>query len=228
MGGGGVHALHALRRHDAKVDRDHRGELDLEANGAAVDLTADEEGLVALALDRARERGLRPAEVLRELLGNLARVAVDRLLSAEDEVGFLFFDEGFQRARDDVAVDLLVARVDADGAVGARSEHRAEGGVALFRPERDHDHLAHAGFGVRAVLRQAKGGLHGVLVERVRLPLETRRHELARVDLHFVRVVGVGDALQRNENLQGRLLFVARGRGPLAFRGVRTGRGSRE
>ena len=78
--------------------------------------------LVRLALDDAGERRLRPAEVLGEELPDLVRVAVDLLLAEEDQVRLLLLDERLQRAGDEVAVELVVGRVDADGAVGAGRE----------------------------------------------------------------------------------------------------------
>ena len=87
---------------------------------AAVDLAADDERLVVLALDRAGERRLRPAEVLGEHLPDLVRLALGLLVAEEHEVRLLLVDERLEAARDEVAVERVVGRVDADGAVGAR------------------------------------------------------------------------------------------------------------
>jgi len=110
-------------------------------------------------------------------------------------------DDRLERARHDVAVELLVGRVDADRLVGAGREGAPERRLGLLRAERHDDDLSEARLRVRAVLREPERGLDRVLVERVGLPLETGRLELASVDLHLVRVVGIGDALQRDEDL---------------------------
>ena len=76
--------------------------------------------------------------------------------------------------------------------------------LGLLRAERDDDDLAEARLGVGAVLGQAEGGLERVLVEGVRLPLEAGRLDLAAGgDLDLVRVVGVGDPLEGDEDLHG-------------------------
>ena len=205
--GARLRRVDARRRDDAEVDRDDGRELHPEREHAAVDLAADERARRPPRLIGRGERRHRPAEQLGEDLADLVRVAVDRLLAHEHEVGLLLLDERLERARDEVAVELVVGRVDADGAVGARRERAraASSRSPSGRTSRRRPRRARA-FGVCAVLGEAERRFDGVLVERVRLPLETGRLDLV-ADAGIFTLLALSGSATR---LSGTRIFTAR------------------
>ena len=152
-------------------------------------------------LMRAGEGRLRPAEVLGEELADLVRVAVDRLLAQRTRSGFSFSTSALSaRATRSPSSWSSVASTRIARSAPVASAARSVVSVS-FGPNVTTTTSPRRAFGFVAVLGQAQRRLDGVLVERVRLPLETGRLELACVDLHLVGVVRVGDALERNEDL---------------------------
>jgi hypothetical protein len=135
----------------------------------------------------------------------LVRVPVDGLLAEQHQIGFFGVDQGLERQGDETAVQGVVVRVHSDRAAGAGGQRGPERLLHLLRAERnDHDltlPLLRGG----AVLGQAQGRFERVLVEWIHLPLETARVHGSAAGLHFdlVRVVGIGDALQGNQDFHG-------------------------
>ena len=149
----------------------------------------------------------------------MVAVAVDRLLAEQNQIRLFGLDDRFERERDQTAVEIGVVRFDANRAVGTGGQGGAQHGLALLGTERDDDHLTFALFGGLAIFGQAQRGLERVLVERVGLPLETGG--LDRVtrwaDFDLVGVVGIGNALQCNQDFH--CLFSSRpfGRGSRVY-----------
>src|SRR5262249_20586217 len=154
----------------------------LEVERSTVDLAPDEERFVVEAFDGSGKRCLRPSEVLAEKLRNLVRIALDLLLSEKDEVGFLFFDNRFARARNEIAIELIVCRIDAKRTIGAGGEHLPYSRLRIGWAKRDDDDFAEPLFRVRPVFGQAERGLDGIFIERIGLPLEADRFDFLRRD----------------------------------------------
>jgi hypothetical protein len=165
---------------------------------STVHRTADQQGSVFF-FDRGGERCHRPVEKLGHALPDLIAVAVDRLFAHQHYVGLLGIHDGSQRIGYEAPVELVVRRVDTDGAIGAGGEGGAQGLLDLFGTDSDHDDLAQALLRRLAVLGQAQRCFERVLVEGVRLPFEAGGVDggTASRDLHLVGVVRVCDALQR-------------------------------
>ena len=161
--------------------------------------------LVARQLDRRGERRLRPAELPGEHLADLVGVAVDRLLAHDHQVGLLLLDDRLQHVHHDERVELASFGVDADGAVGAHRERRADLLRGVLRTDGDDDDLAAAARVGLAVLEEAQRGLDRVLVERVDHPGRAGQVDVAVLDLRLL--LRVGDPLDGNEDLHGDSFF---------------------
>ena len=132
-------------------------------------------------------------------------VTIDGLLAHDDGVGLLAFDDLRERTGHEVTIELLVVRVDADRFVSARCQRTAKRGLGLDRAEGDDDDLSCTRLRLLAVFGQSKSRLESVFIERIRLPLQLPSVDPVggRRDFHLVGVVGVGDALERHQDLHG-------------------------
>ncbi len=162
---------------DARLDRQHGGEVDRgRREHAALELAVDV-GLAAREGEPPHDRPAGPAEVAREGRAGGAVRLIRRLHAAEHEIGLLRAHDGRELRRDrDRVGEEAIAGIHAQRAVGAHREAAPQRVLALVVADADQHDLA------------AAGGLseHEGLLDRRRVPVVESAVEVVRIDVRAV------------------------------------------
>ena len=121
MRGRRLQRIHARRCHDTQVDRHDGRKLYAKCGYAAVDF-ATHEKRARFFTDCRGKRRHRPIEQLGQDLANLIRITIDGLFAHQDDVGFFFLNQRFERAGYQITIEFVVGRVHANRAISARRQ----------------------------------------------------------------------------------------------------------